>query len=105
MREVSITRLYRNLSAELMDLPFSITKGGKRVADVTKSLETLEIKPAKSLEVAKNKPTSLEIKPQRIETLGKKTPRQLFKDSHPNELCPTCRYKNKDCQCSVSEDN
>jgi len=46
MRRVTITNLYRNLSAELSDLPFEITKDGKDVAVVlvpsSKSLESVK---------------------------------------------------------------
>ena len=53
MRQVTITNLYKNLSAELSNLPFEITKDGKPVASVL-------VPSAKSLEINKKDAVSLE---------------------------------------------
>ena len=41
MRQISIKNLYKNLSKEFEDLPFEVTKHGKTVAYVSKSLDNV----------------------------------------------------------------
>ena len=100
MRKVKIKELYRNLSKELKELPFLVTRGGKVVARVSldeKVPETAE-KGESDLELGG------EVLPEevvgekflKVEKLGL---RGAYKLSHPRDICSRCLERNERCVC------
>ena len=71
MRRVTIKALYRDLSKEMADLPFEITKGGKHLGYVIESLDKPGMEtdtPNKSLD---QKPKSLDTEENGLDLVGK----------------------------------
>jgi len=105
MREVAIKNLYRNLSKELYDIPFAITKDGVIVGYVVK--ECLDKPIEISLSGLDKKAKGLD-KPAKtinsgLDNIKKESNgldhRSKWKIEHPRDWCSVCCSYNKDCVC------
>jgi len=100
MRKVRIKELYRNLSKELKELPFLVTRGGVVVACVSLDEKVPETagKAENDLE-AGGKVLSGEGAAEKFLKSEKLGLRASYKLSHPRDICSRCLERNERCVC------
>ena len=100
MRKVKIKELYRNLSKELKELPFLVTRGGAVVACVSldESVPNSGKKAESDIEaggkvLCEGSVAEKFLKPKKLSL------RASYKLSHPRDVCSRCLERNERCMC------
>ena len=100
IRKINIKQLYGNLSKEMKELPFAVTKRGEIIGymSLDPPVESLDKKAKNSLD----KPVESRQEPEKISKSkkpGRSETRRKYQESHPREICIQCGNLNKDCEC------